>query len=108
MGRVGHGRFADFEAGGKHSRTADFINAVIGLRGRWSQPRGHVCFPFQIDYGRGGTTSSEQASLGVGYAFHWGDAAVAWRYLRVSQDAQSALSRSATLTGPSLQPTWHF
>ena len=98
----------DFTRSGSRSRRANFVNPVIGLRGRWIPFHGRFFIPYHLDYGAAGSTSSAQASVGAGLAFGWGDAALTWRQVWLSQHADSSILKEITLSGPSLRLAWHF
>lgn len=102
-----HGNL-DIANSGHGSRSINVVNPVLGLRGRWQPFDGKFFVPYHADYGNNGSTSSIEASLGVGYAFHWGDAALSWREVRLEQHDSDALLKTLTLRGPNLQLTWHF
>lgn len=99
---------AGFTRSGSRSRHAHFVNPVVGVRGRWIPFRGRFFVPYHLDYGASGSTSSAQASVGAGLAFGWGDVALTWRQVWLSQHADSSMLKQATLSGPSLQLAWHF
>lgn len=98
----------DFARSGRRSRQANFVNAVIGVRGRWVPFHGRLFIPYHLDYGMAGSTSSAQASAGVGLAFGWGDVALTWRQLWLTQHADSSVLKDVTLSGPSLRVSWQF
>jgi hypothetical protein len=102
------GNAIDFARSGSRSRSAHFVNPVIGLRGRWMPFHGRFFVPYHLDYGAEGSTSSGQASVGAGLAFGWGDVALTWRQVWLSQHADSSILKKATLSGPSLRLAWHF
>jgi hypothetical protein len=105
---AGGGNTIDFARGGSRSRRAHFVNPVIGVRGRWIPFHGRFFVPYHVDYGAAGSTSSAQASVGAGLAFNWGDVALTWRHVWLSQHADSSVLKQITLSGPSLRLAWHF
>lgn len=104
----GNSSNVDFARSGSRSRRADFVNPMIGLRGRWIPFHGRFFVPYHLDYGAAGSTSSAQASIGAGLAFDWGDVALTWRQVRLSRDDDSSVLKKITLSGPSLRLAWHF
>ena len=57
-------------------------DAIIGAKGRASFGDGQRWFvPYYVDIGTGNSKFTWQGIVGLGYAFGWGDVAVAWRYL---------------------------
>lgn len=98
----------DFAQTGHRHQHVDVLQPVVGVRGRWQPTHGRFFVPFHADYGNNGSTSSSQASVGVGYAFGWGDASLSWRQVWLQQDGDSRLLKRLTLRGPSLDLTWHF
>lgn len=98
----------NFSRSGSRSRRANFVNPVIGVRGRWIPFHGRFFVPYHLDYGAAGSTSSAQASVGGGLAFGWGDVALTWRQVWLSQHADSSILKEITLSGPSLRLAWHF
>lgn len=104
----GSGNNIDFVRSGSRSRRAHFVNPMIGLRGRWIPFHGRFFVPYHVDYGAAGSTSSAQASVGAGLAFGWGEVALTWRQVWLSQHADSSVLKQITLSGPSLRLAWHF
>ena len=57
-------------------------DAIVGAKGRASFGEGQRWFvPYYVDIGTGNSKFTWQGMVGLGYAFSWGDAAVAWRYI---------------------------
>jgi hypothetical protein len=83
-------------------------DAVVGLKGRMDLGEAGAWFvPYYADIGTGESDLTWQAVLGVGYAFDWGDLAVAWRYMDYdfgSDDPVEDLWQS----GVALGATFHF
>ena len=67
---------------GRSQVDATKWDAVVGLKGAatLSADRRWV-LPYYVDIGAGQTKFTWQALAGVGYAFDWGTATLAWRYL---------------------------
>lgn len=67
---------------GRAEVSATDWDAIIGVKGRAAFGEGRRWFvPYYADIGTGNSKFTWQGLLGLGYAFSWGDAAVAWRYL---------------------------
>jgi len=83
-------------------------DAVVGVKGRMDLGEAGAWFvPYYADIGTGESDLTWQAVLGVGYAFDWGDLAVAWRYMDYdfgSDDPVEDLWQS----GVALGATFHF
>jgi hypothetical protein len=61
---------------------ANYWDAIIGVRGRFAFGGNNAWFiPYYLDVGTGDSDITWQAMTGIGYAFGWGEVAVAWRYL---------------------------
>jgi hypothetical protein len=58
------------------------VDAIIGVKGRYAFGNNREWFvPYYVDVGGGDSKHTWQAAGGVGYAFHWGEAFVVYRYL---------------------------
>jgi hypothetical protein len=67
---------------GRADVSATNWDAIIGAKGRASFGEGQRWFvPYYVDIGAGNSKFTWQGLVGLGYAFSWGDAAVAWRYI---------------------------
>ncbi|MGH8233995.1 MAG: hypothetical protein ACREPU_07350 [Rhodanobacteraceae bacterium] len=98
----------DLASNGHQSRNTHVTNAIVGIKGRWTPGNGRFFVPYYFDVGLSGSDPSGQAELGAGYAFGWGDVALAWRYLRYRQNSEQTLLRSVDFTGPTIILTWQF
>lgn len=99
-------RFGIAESG-HLARNTHVTDALIGIRGRWTPGGGPWFFPYYADIGAGGSDLTSQLALGAGYAFHWGDVSLAWRYVTYRRDDDSFLER-VSMMGPAIGLTWHF
>lgn len=70
-----------FAAAGGVERSRDLFDGIIGARGRVRLGDGRWFVPYHVDIGAGSSQLTWQGVLGVGYAFKWGDAVFAYRYL---------------------------
>ena len=67
---------------GRAEVSADYWDAIIGVRGRFAFGNdGSWFLPYYFDVGTGDSDFTWQAVAGLGYAFGWGDVAAVWRYL---------------------------
>ncbi len=92
---------------GHLAENTHVTDALIGIRGRWTPGGGPWFFPYYFDIGAGGSDFTSQIALGAGYAFHWGDVSLAWRYVTYQGDDDSFIERMS-LSGPTIGVTWHF
>jgi hypothetical protein len=73
---VGPGR-----SGSSEARRTNW-DAIVGVKGRLrfgGERRWFV--PYYVDVGAGQSDRTWQATAGLGYAFDWGEAVIAWRHL---------------------------
>lgn len=98
----------DIANSGHIFRNTHVTDAIIGLRGRWYLGEGNWYVPYYVDVGAGNSDSTYQASVGLGYMFHWGDVSLDWRGVRYSQSGDNAFLRRLDLNGPSIKFTWNF
>lgn len=83
-------------------------DGVIGVMGRQRLVQApHWFIPYYLDVGAGDSRFTMQASLGVGYAFGWGEVSAAWRYVDYRYKGGTGVSR-LRYTGPTVGMTWTF
>jgi hypothetical protein len=83
-------------------------DAIVGVRGRARLEGDARWFlPYYLDVGTGASRLTWQAVVGVGYAFDFGDVALAWRYLDYTFKPTEAL-QSLTFNGLALGVTFRF
>ncbi|RLJ68260.1 hypothetical protein [Sulfurisoma sediminicola] len=63
------------------SSDGSVTDAIIGIRGRARLGDGGWFLPYYGDVGAGGSNSTWQAMVGLGYSFGWGDITAAYRGL---------------------------
>ncbi|WP_161827380.1 hypothetical protein [Steroidobacter agaridevorans] len=63
--------------------------------------------PYYLDVGTGDSDTTWQASLGLGYAFGWGDVTVAWRYLDYELKSGAPIA-DLSLNGPAVGVTFRW
>jgi hypothetical protein len=66
---------------GNEKVSADYWDAIIGMRGRFALGGGGWYLPYYADIGAGGSDLTWQVAGGIGYAFDWGELAAVWRIL---------------------------
>ncbi len=99
----------DIANSGKIDRNENLWAAVVGLRGRWRFGDGGRWYvPYYADVGAGSSLWTSDLSLGVGYAFDWGEMNVDWKDVRYHQTDNTALVRRLGLSGPNVKFAWYF
>ena len=79
-GNIGELPLPGHEGGAKVA--ADSLDAIIGMRGRFSFGQDNAWFiPYYLDVGTGDADFTWQAAGGIGYAFKWGELAAVYRQL---------------------------
>jgi hypothetical protein len=93
---------------GRASASVGNVDAIVGLRGRVSAAPGSPWFfPLYVDVGAGESDLTWQAMGGVGYAFKWGEAVAAWRYMEYRLGSDSAVT-NLKLDGPLVGATFRW
>ena len=75
-----------FAGSGTVERSVDLWDGIIGAKGRVRFGNGQWFMPYYVDIGTGNSDLTWQGSLGVGYAFNWGDVLLSYRYLYYKED----------------------
>ena len=103
----GPGPGQTFPASGNVSRRADLWDGIVGVRGRLRWGEGAWFSPYHLDIGGGSSSLTWQTLLGIGYAFKWGDALLAYRtaYFDLGDDK---LLQDFRFSGPTLGATFRF
>jgi hypothetical protein len=96
-----------FAAIGSSSRDKDFIDGIIGIRGRVALGEGRWYMPYYLDIGTGSTDFTSQAVIGVGYAYDWGDIEFGFRHLGYDQ-GNDKLLQNVQLNGFAFGASFHF
>jgi len=94
-----------FPKSGTLNRSQGVIAGVAGIKGTIQLP-GRWFVPYYADGGAGGF-STWQAMAGIGYAYHWGDVTLTYRYLYVDMSS-GGLLQNTSLSGPMLGVVWHL
>ena len=84
------------------------VDAIIGVKGRfgfgtlreWS-------VPFYLDAGGGGSNSTSQAAVGLGYRFGWGELTGMWRYLAWNSKSGKPIE-DLSFSGPLVSATFRW
>ena len=103
----GPGPGQTFPAAGSLSQRADLWDAIFGVRGRARPGEGQWFVPYHFDIGAGSSRLTWQALLGVGYAFKWGDAVLAYRHLSYDQ-SDDKFFQDFRFSGPTLGASFRF
>ena len=83
-------------------------DVILGIRGRIGLGAGKAVFvPFYLDLGVGDSDLTWQGVAGLGYAFGWGEIAVAWRYLYYDMPSGSAIEE-ISFSGPEAGVTFRW
>ena len=105
-GNAGRVNLAD---SGRLRGQTNLTDGIIGVRGIWTPfANRNVIFPYYVDVGSGGSDTTYQAKLGVGYLFHWGALALVYRDVEYHQSGGDNFLRKVRLSGPSLSATFLF
>jgi hypothetical protein len=93
---------------GRATASTSNWDAIIGIRGRVSFGPGNPWYvPYYLDIGAGESDFTWQAMVGVGYAFRWGELAVAWRYLAYELSSDSRIA-DLTISGPLVSASFRW
>ena len=77
-------------------------DAIVGIKGRFALGADNTWYvPYYADVGTGDSDLTWQASLGLNYAFNWGDVGINWRYMEY-QLASGEKINDMNFNGPSL------
>ena len=103
----GPGPGQTFPASGNVSRRADLWDGIVGARGRVRWGGTPWFSPYYVDVGGGSSSLTWQTLIGIGYAFKWGDALLAYRttYFDLGDDK---LLQDFRFSGPTLGATFRF
>jgi hypothetical protein len=94
---------------GRLRGQTNLTDGIIGVRGIWTPFADKSWFfPYYVDIGSGGSDTTYQGKIGVGYAFHWGAIALMYRDVQYHQSGGDNFLRKATLSGPALSATFQF
>lgn len=106
---TGNGGLVNLARSGRLRGQTNLTDGIVGVRGIWTPfDNKNVFFPYYADIGGGGSDTTAQAKIGVGYAFHWGSIALVYRGVRYTQNGGDNFLRKVSLSGPSLSATFQF
>ncbi len=106
---TGNGGLVNLAKSGRLRGQTNLTDGIIGVRGIWTPfDNKNVFFPYYVDVGSGGSETTYQAKLGVGYAFHWGAIALVYRDVEYHQSGGDNFLRKVRLSGPALSATFQF
>ena len=96
------GQYPVPERAGSLSTQSDYIDGILGFKGRLAFGGDRKWFiPYYGDIGTGESKLTWQAMAGLGYAFQWGEVLASWRYLDYQFKSDSH-SQSQNFNGPLL------
>jgi hypothetical protein len=94
--------------GGGSWLTRDSTDGIVGLKGALRLSRdGKWFLPYEAYIGDGNKNWQYNATLGVGYHFHWGDVSLAVRNLTY-QVSDSPVLEKVRMTGPAIGAAFHW
>jgi len=88
------------------SEDVNLWDGIIGAKGTLALKE-HWFVPYYLDMGTGNTDFTWQASVGIGYAFKWGDIRLNYRHLEYDQGSDELLQDIA-FSGPQLGVGFRF
>jgi len=92
---------------GKVKRSEDIWTGIIGTRGYYRLGEGGWFTNFYADIGGGSSTFTWQGMAGIGYAFHWGNIQLDYRYMYYDQDDDELID-NLSYGGPALGVDFRF
>ena len=94
-------------SGETHSKEATW-DAIIGVKGRYGFGENRRwAVPFYLDVGTGESQSTQQAAVGLAYAFGWGEVTGMWRYLRYNAKSHPGFE-DVRFSGPLVGATFRW
>jgi hypothetical protein len=85
---------------------SDVLDIVVGARGNVFLS-GPWTIPYRADVGAGGSDLTWQLMGGIDYAWSWGGAMLAWRYMGY-EEGKTKLLHDLSINGPALGIRFHF
>jgi hypothetical protein len=83
------------------------VDAIVGVKGRYAFGTNREWFvPYYVDVGGGDSKQTWQGVGGIGYAFHWGEVFVVYRYL--DYKFKNAKIDDVNLGGPAFGVVFHW
>jgi hypothetical protein len=93
-------------SGGSDAKVSN-IDGIVGVKGRYAFGDNREWYvPYYLDIGTGDSDLTWQAVGGIGYAFHWGEVFVVYRYL--DYNFKSAKIEDANFGGPAFGVAFHW
>jgi hypothetical protein len=86
---------------------ADYVDAIVGVRGRFNIPSSRWFVPFYLDIGSAGIPLTWQAYVGIGYQTSFVDLSLGYRYLDFQQSGNKTV-HNLSLGGAILAASFHF
>jgi len=83
----------------------DLVDAIVGIKGQ-VQGDGAWRMPYYLDVGTGSSQFTWQGAAGLGYAFHWGQVSLLYRYIEFRIDSGSL--KDLTIAGPMISATFRW
>jgi hypothetical protein len=93
---------------GSRKDSANFVDGIVGLRGRAALGAGSAwSVPFYVDVGTGESQLTWQAAAGIRYAFGWGEVSALWRVLDYDLKSGDPVEK-LRFSGPMVGATWRW
>lgn len=93
---------------GSREASADYLDGIVGLRGKWALGEGGRWFvPYYGDVGTGDSSVTWQLAAGLGYTFGWGHMQAGWRYLAYDLPSGKPI-QDLDLNGPQIGATFRW
>jgi len=93
---------------GSRKDSANFVDGIVGLRGRAALGPGSAwSVPFYVDVGTGESQLTWQAAAGIRYAFGWGEVSALWRVLDYDLKSGDPVEK-LRFSGPMVGATWRW
>jgi len=92
---------------GSLSLGADYVDVIVGLRGRVNIPNSQFFVPFYFDIGTAGIPLTWQVYVGLGYHLGLADLSIGYRYLDFHQTGSRSV-QNFSLGGALLAATFRF
>ena len=94
-------------AQGSVGKDDDLWDGIVGIKGHFDLSAQNWAVPYYLDIGTGSSELTWQATVGLAYAFNWGDLMMMYRHLEYDQDS-SGLMQNFSFSGPLIGGRFHF
>jgi hypothetical protein len=104
---MGPGGGQTFPRSGGVSRSMEFWDGIVGIRGRIPLGSSDWSIPYYLDVGTGTASLTYQAMVAISYAFRWGGVTLAYRDLYFDQKDDKFI-QDLRFSGPAIGVTIRF